>query len=89
MIQIHAIDERSCLVVICDICGERIIDAAKAVIVFGNFMPNGSRSDFLAVHKRNIDGKLCHKKADDLLVSQGKHPGWAEMKLAPSTARRL
>lgn len=80
MLEIHVIDGINCPVLVCDICGERLLDASKSAVVFNNFAPNGTKAQVLHVHKGSIDGKTCHQNADALISKAGGNPGWQELK---------
>jgi hypothetical protein len=70
----------NCPVLVCDLCGERLVDAGKAAVVFNNFAANNSKIKAFHVHKGTIDGKTCHQEADTLIRAAGGTPGWQEMK---------
>lgn len=81
MLEIHSINGHNCPVIVCDMCGERLNNAAKAAVVFQNFQPEGAKIRMLHVHKGNIDGHTCHQEAEALLSAGGKNMvGWEEMK---------
>ncbi|WP_036177360.1 hypothetical protein [Massilia sp. 9096] len=76
MIEIQVIDDISAPILFCDVCGGRIAEAGKAAIVFNNFRTNGERTEILYVHKGSIDGKTCHRDAEQIIRSAGGTPGW-------------
>lgn len=80
MFEIHSIDGRSCPMLVCDVCGEGIVEAGKAAVVFGSFRDNGERVKTLFVHKGTIDGKTCHQEADAIINSGNGKAGWQELK---------
>lgn len=80
MIEIHFIDGRSCPMIVCDMCRERLLEAGKAAAVFTNFGEPGGKVRSLHVHKGRIDGHTCHEEADALIRKDGGTPGWQEMK---------
>lgn len=80
MFEIHTVNGENCPVLVCDMCGERLVNAGTSAVVFDNFAPQGSKLKALHVHKGSIDGKTCHQEAEDLIRSGGGTPGWQEMK---------
>jgi hypothetical protein len=80
MFEIHFVNGQNCPVIVCDICGEQLKDAATSAVVFNNTALIGSRVKALYVHKGHIDNKTCHAQADSLILGKGGDPGWQEMK---------
>jgi hypothetical protein len=80
MVEIHFVEGRSCPVIVCDMCGERLSDPGKAAAVFANFGESGGKVRALLVHKGKIDGRTCHEEAEALIRKEGGNAGWHEMK---------
>jgi hypothetical protein len=80
MLEILNVDGINTPTLYCDICGDPILEAGKAAIVFDNFRDNGERAKTLQVHKGKINGKTCHEEADSIIKSGGGTPGWMELK---------
>ena len=79
MIEIHNEGGRNCPMMVCDMCGERLVNARAAAVVFENFTTPGAKVSVLHVHKGNIDGHTCHAEAEAMIAAKGASPGWQEM----------
>lgn len=78
MIQLHWINGQAVPKITCASCGEVIINAKQAGIVFRNFMNNGEITNVLYVHKNFVKGD-CMAKAESMIRSGGGEPGWHEL----------
>lgn len=71
MIKILHASQRTCPIVVCDICGDMISDVLEGAAVFGCRGEENAKSEVLHAHK----GK-CHDKAEERF---GQNAGWDEL----------
>ena len=81
MFEIHFVDSENRPVIVCDICGEQLKDAAMSAVVFDNTASLGTKVKAFYVHKgERFENNTCHDQADSLILGKGGDPGWKEMK---------
>jgi hypothetical protein len=68
MIKILYIDDQTCPVIICDICGSTIGDFSDGVAVFPDAATSGNKAEVLHAHKSASPGHPgCHERAEQRL----------------------
>ena len=73
VIRILEANGRSCPLLMCDVCGERILSLKEGAAVFRSIKESGSTSEVMHVHKRE-----CHNQAEKKM-GDGKKCPWQEL----------
>src|SRR5262245_60396121 len=78
MIEIVCIEPKNVPMIRCDSCGQQILKAAEAAVVFKGLLENGERTAVAYVHKDFVKGGYL-SMVERRIRSEGAQPSWLEL----------